>query len=270
MSQELSLKYPIVLVHGIFTKDGGFHNSWGGLPQYLMNHGNKVFFGRQNAVATIEDNAKILADNIEKIAKENGGKVNIFAHSKGGLEARYAISCLGIDKYVASLTTFNTPHNGCEIIDFAVKNWPNTLKQMIYKGLNIFSKFFFKEKTDSEVVLKQLGPTFCHKFNTVVKDKKNVLYQSVSSIVRKYKLKHFLCFPLQPIIRKFSKNNDGLITTSSEQWGENFIIINKNTDISLAHDESVKLPKHFKNTETYKLLNNFYISLIGNMVAIGL
>lgn len=35
-------------------------------------------------------------------------KVNIIAHSKGGLDSRYAISRLGMDQYTASLTTINS------------------------------------------------------------------------------------------------------------------------------------------------------------------
>ena len=84
-------------------------------------------------VSDYEENAQILTENIKKIAEENGGKVNIFAHSKGGLEARYAISCLGLDKYVASLTTFNTPHRGCEVIDSAMQKWSIHTQNFVYK-----------------------------------------------------------------------------------------------------------------------------------------
>ena len=67
---KISLKYPIVLVHGFLAKDSGSQNSWGGLPEYLRNKGNKVFFGNQKAMATIEENAQILTENIKKIAEE--------------------------------------------------------------------------------------------------------------------------------------------------------------------------------------------------------
>ena len=54
------------------------------------------------------------------MCRETGcGKVNIIAHSKGGLDARYAISKLGMAPYVASLTTMNTPHRGCRFVDYA-------------------------------------------------------------------------------------------------------------------------------------------------------
>lgn len=267
---KIGLKYPIVLVHGFLAKDSGSQNSWGGLPEYLRNKGNKVFFGNQKAMATIEENAQILTENIKKIAEENGGKVNIFAHSKGGLEARYAISCLGLDRYVASLTTFNTPHRGCEVIDSAMQKWSIHTQNFVYKLLNFITKHFFHEVGDSKKVLSQLRPGFCKKFNESVKDKKNVLYQSVSSIVRNYKPKHILFFPLQPMIRKYSRNNDGLITVKSEKWGKRCFIINKNKKISIAHDETVRFPKKENKSKTFILLNDFYIQLIDKMANAGL
>ena len=53
------------------------------------------------------------------IVRETGcEKVNVIAHSKGGLDTKYAIAKLGMNKHIASLTTINTPHNGCEFADY--------------------------------------------------------------------------------------------------------------------------------------------------------
>ena len=60
-----------------------------------------------------EDIKKKILEVIEKTGCE---KVNIIAHSKGGLDSRYAISILGMDKYTASLTTISTPHRGCILL----------------------------------------------------------------------------------------------------------------------------------------------------------
>src|SRR5207249_8887306 len=43
--------------------------------------------------------------------------VNIVAHSMGGLDARYAISQLGLGGRVASLITIGTPHLGTPLAD---------------------------------------------------------------------------------------------------------------------------------------------------------
>lgn len=47
-------------------------------------------------------------------------KVNIIAHSMGGLDARYMISALGGANRVASLTTISTPHTGSKVANFVL------------------------------------------------------------------------------------------------------------------------------------------------------
>ena len=64
--------------------------------------------------------------------KTGCGKVNIIAHSKGGLDSRYAISKLGSDKYVASLTTINTPHHGCLFAEYLLNTAPEKFVKSIY------------------------------------------------------------------------------------------------------------------------------------------
>ena len=55
-----------------------------------------------------------LARRLRDVLRETGAeKVNIIAHSKGGLDSRWAITKLGLAPQVASLTTINTPHRGC-------------------------------------------------------------------------------------------------------------------------------------------------------------
>lgn len=51
---------------------------------------------------------------IKKLVQKTGcGKVNIIAHSKGGLDSRYAISRLGCDKYVSFAYDDQYAHHGC-------------------------------------------------------------------------------------------------------------------------------------------------------------
>jgi len=47
MTDELNLKYPIVLVHGIIAHDRpSLIKYWGGIPETLREAGAKVFFRR--------------------------------------------------------------------------------------------------------------------------------------------------------------------------------------------------------------------------------
>ena len=115
-------RYPLLLVHGVGFRDLRYFNYWGRIPRELARYGAAVYYGNQEAFATVAYNAGDIRKKIEGIVEETGcGKVNIIAHSKGGLDSRYAISNLGAAPMVASLTTINTPHRGCRFVDYACR-----------------------------------------------------------------------------------------------------------------------------------------------------
>lgn len=51
--------------------------------------------------------------------------MNIIAHSKGGLDARYTITKKQMGHHVASLTTISTPHHGCNFVDVLIRIVPD-------------------------------------------------------------------------------------------------------------------------------------------------
>ena len=94
------------MVHGVFFRDFKYFNYWGRVPKELERNGAVIFYGNHQSAASVKDSAQELATRILEITGETGcGKVNIIAHSKGGLDSRYAISLLGMEPYVATLTT---------------------------------------------------------------------------------------------------------------------------------------------------------------------
>ena len=104
-------KYPFILVHGVALKDFLSFKSFGRIEKILNENGYFTITAKHDAFGTIENNAYQLKEEIEKILqKYNVEKVNIIAHSKGGLDSKYLIDHLGGDQYVASLTTICTPH----------------------------------------------------------------------------------------------------------------------------------------------------------------
>ena len=86
------LTYPVLLVHGMGFRDDKRVGYWGRIPKELKSLGCQVFYGNQDSNADIETNGKFLAQRIDEIIRETGAeKVNIIAHSKGGLDSRYAL-----------------------------------------------------------------------------------------------------------------------------------------------------------------------------------
>ena len=101
------------MVHGVFFRDFEHLNYWGRIPEELEKNGAVIYYGNHNSAAAVRDSAKELAARIHQIVNETGcGKVNVIAHSKGGLDTRATIALTDIAPYVASLTTINTPHRG--------------------------------------------------------------------------------------------------------------------------------------------------------------
>ncbi|MBR5950458.1 MAG: hypothetical protein IKZ87_03390, partial [Actinomycetaceae bacterium] len=112
-------KYPILMVHGVFFRDSKHFNYWGRIPRELEKNGATIYYGEHHSAASVDDCAKELEERILQIIRENGyEKINVIAHSKGGLDMRTAISTTSIAPYIASLTTINTPHHGCEYADY--------------------------------------------------------------------------------------------------------------------------------------------------------
>ncbi len=134
-----STKYPLLLVHGVGFRDFHYFNYWGRIPRALKKNGARVFYGHQEAWGTVEENAGILREKIFEILRENGEeKVNIIAHSKGGLDSRYLISGLHMAPYVASLTTICTPHRGSMLADLLMK-----LPDFLYRGIcGLMDRYF--------------------------------------------------------------------------------------------------------------------------------
>ena len=106
-------RYPLLLVHGLNCRDDWIFSYWGRMADILREHGAAVFLSGQDAWGSVPGNARALLSRGEAILAETGSeKLNLIAHSKGGLEARYLVSTLGFAPKAASLTTICTPHHG--------------------------------------------------------------------------------------------------------------------------------------------------------------
>jgi triacylglycerol lipase len=230
-----ALKYPVLLVHGAGLRDTTFGiNYWGRIPAYLSSRGIKLYYGATEAWGTIENNAALLKSEIITILeKEKTDKVNIIAHSRGGLEARYLISSLRMDYAVASLTTVSTPHRGVKAMNQALKI-PKRIYKCIAFLVNIRSRIIGDRNPDFFTCSRQLAEKSCLEFNKKNLDSASVYYQSYTS-----RLKYFFSDPLFMlpwlILKITDGDNDGLCPVASAGWGERREIIRPEGLFGISH-----------------------------------
>lgn len=234
-------KYPVILVSGMGFKEHNFVlNYWGTIPDYLKERGCLVYTANQNAFCSHVENAIKLKARILDILENNGQqKINIVAHSKGGLEARYMISKLDMGEKVASLTTIGTPHYGSGLADIIVGKVPLG-KFAAARMVNIYARIMGDKRPDSLRAIIQVTKEAMTLFNNEVIDHPSVYYQSFASHVNQsYPV--FLWRSLAGFLYITDGKNDGLVSVESAKWGNFRGIIKTEKAPSINHADQVGL-----------------------------
>lgn len=211
-------KYPVVLVHGMMAKDFSFWRAFRGITGFLKKQNVTVYVTNQDGVGAIATNAEQLKIEIEAILqRENCEKVNIIAHSKGGLDARYMISKLHMADHVASLTTLSTPHHGSGLSEKLLQ-MPRFLSKTVAFFTDIFFRILGDQKPDILKLGQELTAPEMEKFNESVPNAPGIYYQSFSSTAPHKKA--FLRFIPYQISRYCEQDDtDGMVSVTSSQWG---------------------------------------------------
>lgn len=214
-----SLKYPVLFVHGMGFRDNKHISYWGRIPSVFEDKGVSVYYGYQDSNADIQTNGLHIANRIDEIIKETGAeKINIIAHSKGGLDCRYAISSLGKGDKVASLTTISTPHNGSKTVDLLMK-----LPDFLVKFAGFCTDCVYRILGDKNPSSYKVFHTFTTKeakaFNETNVNNENVYYQSYAFVMKNAFSDIFMCIP-NIVVALIEGENDGLLTPESVKWGE--------------------------------------------------
>lgn len=198
-------RYPIVLVHGYAGVDSYF-----GLVEYFFDiHGRLEALGYDihtpvtDPIATSEVRGAQLEAALEEIVAETGvSRMNLIAHSQGGLDSRLVASPGGLDRadLIASITSVSTPHAGVDAV-----LW------------DVFSEQDFSVDAMAE-------------FNRVIVDSPDVRYWSWTA--RSCRTLGFGCqsesageiidpllIATYNLLSRFG-DNDGIVVTESALWGE--------------------------------------------------
>lgn len=256
-------KYPIFLVHGMGIRDFKHINSWGRIPSTLRKNGFTVFQGMQDANGTIEDNAKVLKKSIlDAIAQTGCEKVNIIAHSKGGLDARYMISHLEMADKIASLTTIQTPHHGSKTVDWLLR-FPASLVKFGCAVTDLFMRILGDKNPKTYEVIQYFKTAVMMDFNSKTPDSAKVYYQSFAFIMKHWNSDMFMWLP-HLVVKHIEGDNDGLLTPDAVKWGNFMGVYTGNSRRGISHCDEVDIRRRrltSKEGEQISDMSHFYLDV---------
>lgn len=223
LPKEQMLKYPIILVHGATMGKAqlevgpvNFGDYFRNIPKYLTRLGARVYVPSLSTDSSFDERGHQLAKFIRE--KTGSEKVNIVAHSLGGLDARYLVSRLKFEG-VASITTIATSHRGTPMANYAA--WAGRSRGLWY---NLFK--FFGYDLSKRRYINELTTEFMSGFNAQIEDRSDIRYFSVVAHGEPW------WWNLSPLLwwtyfyTRFGDGtdngvkNDGLVPIDSQPWGE--------------------------------------------------
>lgn len=235
--------YPIVLVHGF----AGFQQI--GPLAYFFRVADDLR-ARGETVVTCEvspflppvQRGPMVASAIDQVLRDTGAaRVNIIAHSQGGLDARYVISTMHYGDRIASLVTIATPHRGTRVADAFLGLVPgnsallNATAALLGLAYNSAS-----DRADIHATLAAMSETASPAFNTANPDDPRVTYWSWagrsngrdgadactgSEVPNEYARRDITNLLLQPTVNYLEQGdpvhhvNDGMVEVASARWG---------------------------------------------------
>jgi triacylglycerol lipase len=236
-------RYPFVLVHGF----RGSPTKWGfkNVARALRADGHEVIEATLPPHGSAETRGRALAAQLEPVVARTG-KVNILAHSMGGLDSRVLVSELGWGDRVASLTTIATPHRGSAFADAILGLLPGEKFDDAVNALADAYDATYSEiagGSDVRASYTSLSEAHAPAFNAAHADDPRVFYQSwagVSNVLGLANAKdgpacehrwyggsrrvdtmdgRLLLSAVMVAHRGELRPNDGLVTVESAKWG---------------------------------------------------
>ena len=261
-------KYPILMVHGVFFRDTRFFNYWGRIPAALTENGADIHYGNHPSAASVAECGQFLTERIRDICRQTGAeKVNIIAHSKGGLDCRYAMAFCGAAPYVASLSTINTPHRGCKFADYLLEKVPGSVQQKVAHTYNQALNNFGEVNADFMAAVQDLTSSRCCQRDGEMPLPHGVFCQSVGTILGHASGGKFPMNFSYHLVRHFDGANDGLVGEQSFAWGEKFTLLRPDGDEGISHGDIIDLNRY--NLPGFDV-REFYVQLVSDLKERGL
>ncbi len=220
-------RFPLVMVHG-WT---GFENIgpiqyFYGVRQHLETRGYPVHVAVLDPYNAVEVRGQQLATVVDTaLGVHRARKVDVIAHSQGGLDSRRMISGLGYGDRVGGLITVATPHFGTPITDIALGLFPGSSEEALYFLLNLVGAGA-DQQSDAEASFYSLSETYVQgTFNPTHPDDPRVRYFSWTgeTCLTLLTCDDAVDLPIlagYQILDLIAGPNDGLVTVESGKWGE--------------------------------------------------
>ena len=276
------MTFPIVLAHGVCRFDILWNESlavdnnddpridrlhyFRGIRTMLQDKGFTVFHSSVAWAADVDHRAEDLKQNILRILDKTGApRVNIIAHSMGGLDARHMMfndrDDGKIHQRIASLTTISTPHAGSPFADWGLANLsqiPFLLKKI---GLDVDA---FKDlRTDSCKAFNQRPEVI--EFES--RCQSDILFQTYAGRQAIWGIFNLLKGPFR-IIEEKEGENDGLVSVQSAKWQDDYFkgTLDKTDHLNeLGWWEVSQLMKDETPDELLQRIHKFYAAVAGRL-----
>lgn len=208
--------HPLVLMHGA----GGFGNPdyFSGVPQLLDSLGCELLVTQVSSQLPIAQRAAALEQQVLARFPQPDVKLNLIAHSLGGLDARALIGRPAMADRVASLSTLATPHRGTEMCDLILASSVSPFQQGLTNLL--LQSFGMNLALVAETSTTHIQGVF----NPAHPDDSRVFYQSWTGLADPLGVTgtslsaNYLAG--WPFLYGAAGDNDGLVPVHSSIWGQ--------------------------------------------------
>ena len=236
--------YPVLLLHGFSGGTSGVWSFWH-VVETLEQDGVKVAATRVAPYDTVPNRGGELATEIDRYLELwQTKRVNLIAHSMGGLDARHVISALGYDDRIESLTTISTPHRGTIVSDVVLGLLPGFTEGLITSLATLLGRVIhdMSDRADLIGALGEFSQPNIAAFNQAHPDKEAVRYYSWAGVSHAFGIygaeygawracegKIFgspnhvdrtTPLLLAPALLMLGLPSDGLVPVESAKWGE--------------------------------------------------
>lgn len=230
------MTFSIVLAHGVCRFDVLWNESldadnndnpeidrmnyFRGIRTMLKDKGYSVYHSKVGWAERVDERAADLKDNLLRILNETkADKVNLIAHSMGGLDTRHMMfndrNDGKIHERIASVATISTPHRGSPFADWGLDNLPRIPALLKKVGLDISA--FQDLRTDSCIAFNEQKDVVAFESSC----ESQVKFQTYAGKQDFWGIFSLLKGPSR-IIEEKEGENDGLVSVGSAKWRDSY------------------------------------------------